>query len=104
MIVQTGLFYHRYLIEIAEDLERIHVDGKFHKNHHGGNLLADEKNTTEARINDVGLHGPTDPPDRVIIRVQIKYRSDSDIYSFGIVMIILQLEKDIGTMEDMIFV
>jgi len=44
---------------IAGGLERIHAEGKVHKNLHGGNLLIeDEKISTDARISDVGLHGP----------------------------------------------
>src|ERR1044071_9879196 len=44
---------------IAGGLERIHDEGKIHGNLHGGNLLVeDEKVSTDARISDVGLHGP----------------------------------------------
>jgi serine/threonine protein kinase len=44
---------------IAGGLERIHAEGKVHKNLHGGNLLIeDEKISTDAHISDVGLYGP----------------------------------------------
>src|SRR6266542_3968533 len=43
---------------IAEGLEKIHAEGKFHKNIHGGNLLVDEKVVTDTRVGDVGLYGP----------------------------------------------
>ena len=43
---------------IAKGLERIHADGKVHKNLHGGNLLVDEKFYIGTRICDVGLYGP----------------------------------------------
>ncbi|CAG8733738.1 21776_t:CDS:2, partial [Rhizophagus irregularis] len=38
---------------IAGGLERIHSEGKIHRNLHGGNLLVeDEKVSTDARIAD----------------------------------------------------
>src|SRR2546423_12954523 len=43
---------------IAGGLERIHAEGKVHKNLHGGNLLVDEKFFIGTHISDVGLHGP----------------------------------------------
>src|SRR6266480_3939902 len=43
---------------IAGGLERIHAEGKVHKNLHGGNLLVDEKFYIGTRIADVGLYGP----------------------------------------------
>src|SRR5687767_4139104 len=51
-----------YILQgVARGLERIHIEGKIHKNLHGGNLLIDdEKISTDARIGDVGLYGPCD--------------------------------------------
>ena len=58
----NGILHWKDIIDIlwgiAEGLERIHADGKIHINPHGGNLLADEKNTSEVRISDVVLNGP----------------------------------------------
>jgi serine/threonine protein kinase len=59
----NGILSWRDMIDmlwgIAGDLERIHTEGKIHGNLHGGNLLIeDEKVSTDARIGDVGLHGP----------------------------------------------
>ena len=85
---------------IAGGLERIHAEGKVHGNLHGGNLLVeDEKVSTDARIGDVGLHGPCDDEHRKpnqlhgvlpfvapeVLRGEI-YSTASDIYSFGIIM------------------
>ncbi|POG80856.1 kinase-like domain-containing protein [Rhizophagus irregularis DAOM 181602=DAOM 197198] len=87
--------------QIAGGLERIHSEGKIHRNLHGGNLLVeDEKVSTDARIADVGLHGPcnNDINNGSIQRYGVLpyvapevLRGDncniaSDIYSFGIVM------------------
>ncbi|CAG8536543.1 11309_t:CDS:2, partial [Acaulospora morrowiae] len=48
---------------VAGGLERIHSEGLFHSNLHGGNLLIeDESVSTDARIADVGLHGPANEP------------------------------------------
>ncbi|CAG8478926.1 2705_t:CDS:2 [Scutellospora calospora] len=45
---------------IASGLDRIHSEKRFHSNLHGGNLLIeDETISTDARIADVGLHGPS---------------------------------------------
>jgi hypothetical protein len=55
---------------IAKGLERIHADGKVHKNLHGGNLLVDEKVYIGTRISDVGLHGPCDRHENVRYRQQ----------------------------------
>jgi serine/threonine protein kinase len=84
---------------IAGGLERIHSEGKIHGNIHGGNLLIeDEKVSTDARIADVGLHGPCDNDNSSIQRYGVlpyvapevlrdgNYNTASDIYSFGIVM------------------
>ena len=98
----NGILHWKDIIDIlwgiAEGLERIHADGKVHKNLHGGNLLVDEKNTTEARISDVGLYGPCDiqhennqvygvlpyiAPE--VLRGE-NYSAASDICSFGIIM------------------
>jgi serine/threonine protein kinase len=58
----NGILSWRDIIDIlwgiAEGLERIHAEGKVHKNLHGGNLLVDEKSTTDTRVSDVGLYGP----------------------------------------------
>ncbi|CAB5386288.1 unnamed protein product [Rhizophagus irregularis] len=59
----NGILSCRDMIDIlwgiAGGLERIHSEGKIHRNLHGGNLLVeDEKVSTDARIADVGLHGP----------------------------------------------
>src|SRR3989337_4001115 len=43
---------------IAGGLERIHAEGKVHKNLHGGNLLVDEDISINVRISDVGINGP----------------------------------------------
>ncbi|CAG8543291.1 17329_t:CDS:2 [Dentiscutata erythropus] len=44
---------------IAGGLERIHSEGLFHSNLHGGNLLIeDDTISTDAKIADVGLNGP----------------------------------------------
>ncbi|CAG8716724.1 21656_t:CDS:2 [Rhizophagus irregularis] len=44
---------------IARGLERIHIEGKIHRNLHGGNLfIEDDEILTDARISDVGLYGP----------------------------------------------
>ena len=83
---------------IAKGLERIHADGKVHKNLHGGNLLIeDERVSTDARIADVGLYGPCNRQENdqiygvlpfvapEVIRHK-NYSTASDIYSFGIIM------------------
>ncbi|CAB5198477.1 unnamed protein product [Rhizophagus irregularis] len=48
---------------IAKGLERIHIEGKIHRNLHGGNLLIEDDeistDATDARISDVGLYGPS---------------------------------------------
>ncbi|CAG8597699.1 4149_t:CDS:2 [Gigaspora rosea] len=49
---------------VASGLDKIHSEKKFHSNLHGGNLLIeDETISTDARIADVGLHGPCLRPD-----------------------------------------
>uniref|UniRef100_U9TTA7 Protein kinase domain-containing protein n=1 Tax=Rhizophagus irregularis (strain DAOM 181602 / DAOM 197198 / MUCL 43194) TaxID=747089 RepID=U9TTA7_RHIID len=85
---------------IAGGLERIHAEGKIHGNLHGGNLLIeDEKISTDARIGDVGLHGPCNNENKSsnqiygvlpyvapeVLRGE-NYSPASDIYSFGIIM------------------
>jgi serine/threonine protein kinase len=72
----------------------------------GGNLLVeDEKASTNARISDVGLHGPCDNDNSSIQRYGVlpyvapevlcgdNYYTASDIYSFGIVTNTLATEK-----------
>ncbi|CAB4392060.1 unnamed protein product [Rhizophagus irregularis] len=45
--------------KITKGLEKVHIEGKTHRNLHGGNLLIeDEENSIDARIGDVGLYGP----------------------------------------------
>jgi serine/threonine protein kinase len=82
---------------IAEGLERIHVEGKVHKNLHGGNLFVEKKLFVGARIADVGLYGPcvNKGSNQIygvlpyiapeVLRGE-NYTTASDIYSFGIVM------------------
>jgi serine/threonine protein kinase len=83
---------------ISRGLERIHAEKKIHGNLHGGNLLIeDEKVSIDARIGDVGLHGPCNYDSNqiygvlpfvapeVLVRGE-SYSPSSDIYSFGIVM------------------
>ncbi|CAG8463303.1 28367_t:CDS:2 [Gigaspora margarita] len=46
---------------IASGLEKIHSEGLCHTNLHGGNLLIeDESVSTDAKVADIGLHGPAD--------------------------------------------
>lgn len=86
---------------ISGGLERIHAEGKVHKNLHEGNLLIEnEKISTDARIGDVGLYGPcynlenksTNQIYGVLPYVAPEvlrgenYSTASDIYSFGIIM------------------
>ncbi|CAG8688238.1 34916_t:CDS:2, partial [Racocetra persica] len=57
---------------IASGLEKNHLEGLCHTNLHGGNLLIeDEAVSTDAKISDIGLHGPADKsiPQDVIIGV-----------------------------------
>jgi serine/threonine protein kinase len=88
------------LCRIAGGLERIHSEGKVHGNLHGGNLLIeDEKVSTNARIGDVGLHGPCNDENKSSNQIYgvlpyiapevlrgASYSKSYDIYSFGIVM------------------
>ncbi|POG72508.1 kinase-like domain-containing protein, partial [Rhizophagus irregularis DAOM 181602=DAOM 197198] len=85
----------------ARGLERIHIEGEIHKNLHGGNLLIeDDKISTDARIGDVGLYGPSyiiknENPNKIygvlpyvapeVLRGK-NYSTASDIFSFGINM------------------
>ncbi|GBC05293.1 hypothetical protein RclHR1_06160004 [Rhizophagus clarus] len=101
----NGVLSWRDMIDIlwgiAGGLERIHSEGKIHGNLHGGNLLVeDEKVSTDARISDVGLHGPCDsdinnsPIQRYGVLPYVAPEvlrgehpsTASDIYSFGIIM------------------
>lgn len=104
----NGILSWRDMIDmlwgIAGGLERIHAEGKVHKNLHGGNLLIeDEKISTDARIGDVGLYGPSynikniknENPNQIygvlpyvapeVLRGK-NYSTASDIFSFGIIM------------------
>jgi hypothetical protein len=93
------------LICYGESLEVL-KEGKIHGNLHGGNLLIeDEKVSTDARISDVGLHGPCNDngranqtygvlPYTALEVLRGKNHSDaSGVYSFGIVMITLATGK-----------
>ena len=82
---------------ITRGLDRIHGYGKLHRNLHGGNLLIeDEKISIDARIGDVGLHGPCNKSSDQIYGVMPYVAPEilrgerptaaSDIYSFGIIM------------------
>ncbi|EXX73856.1 uncharacterized protein OCT59_008971 [Rhizophagus irregularis] len=82
---------------IARGLEKIHAEGKVHRNLHGGNLLVDEKFLIGTRIADVGLHGPCYYHENKSICGVLPYiapevlrgedySTASDIYSFGIIM------------------
>src|SRR5688572_2556651 len=82
---------------VAGGLDRIHSEGKIHGNLHGGNLLIeDERISMDARISDVGLHGPCHKSSNQVYGV-VPYVAPevlrgerptfaSDIYSFGIIM------------------
>jgi len=99
----NGILSWRDMIDmlwgIAGGLERIHADGKVHKNLHGGNLLIeDEKISTDARISDVGLYGPCHNLENSnqiygvlpFIAPEVlcgkPYTKAADIYSLGIIM------------------
>ncbi|CAG8722170.1 17904_t:CDS:2, partial [Acaulospora morrowiae] len=87
---------------------------RFHSNLHFGNILiADEASSIDARISDVGLHGPADeqrsPTDYYgklqftapeILRKEkpeetkiCKFYQAADIYSFGIIMAMFSTGK-----------
>ncbi|PKY38849.1 kinase-like protein [Rhizophagus irregularis] len=95
------------LWSITGGLERIHTEGKVHKNLHGGNLLIeDEEISTNARISDVGLYGPCYYENNnsgqiygvlpyiapEVLRGE-DYTPASDVYSFGIIMYTLAAGK-----------
>ena len=94
------------LWSIAGGLEEIHAEEKVHRNLHGGNLLIkDEKISTDARISDVGIHGPChnlESSNQIygvlpyiapeVLRGE-NYSTASDIYSFGIIMNVLATRK-----------
>ncbi|CAB5386674.1 unnamed protein product [Rhizophagus irregularis] len=108
----SGILFWRDMIDmlwgIAGGLERIHTEGKVHKNLHGGNLLIEDKKiSTDARIGDVGLYGPCYYHENKksgqiygvlpyiapeVLRGE-DYSTASDIYSFGIIMNILTTGK-----------
>ncbi|CAG8719767.1 9467_t:CDS:2, partial [Acaulospora colombiana] len=83
---------------VAGGLDRIHSEGLYHTNLHGGNLLIeDESVSTDARIADIGLHGPVNESRSSQIYGVLPYIAPeilrgeapcpaSDIYSFGIIM------------------
>jgi len=110
----NGILSWRDIIDmlwgIAGGLERIHAEGKVHGNLHGGNLLVeDEKVSTDARIGDVGLHGPCDDghkkPNQIygvlpfiapeVLRVGVIVLLL--IYIHLELSLILRQEKDLGT-------
>jgi len=86
------------LWEISGGIKYIHESGLIHGNLHGGNLLVeDEQDSIDARIADVGLHGPVDKKNSDEIYGVFPYIAPeilkgnlptkaSDIYSFGIIM------------------
>ncbi|RIB11195.1 kinase-like domain-containing protein [Gigaspora rosea] len=87
----------KILYEIIKGLKRIHDNGLYHGNLHGGNLLIEDKpEGVSIRISDIGLHGPADKTASVIYGVLPyvapevlkgnEYTQASDIYSFGIIM------------------
>ncbi|EXX68697.1 uncharacterized protein OCT59_008950 [Rhizophagus irregularis] len=104
----NGILSWRDMIDIlqgvARGLERIHIEGKIHRNLHGGNvLIEDEEISTDACISDVGLYGPCYYHENKnsgqvygvlpyiapeVLRGE-NYSPASDIYSFGIIMNIL---------------
>ncbi len=83
---------------ISGGIEYIHESGLVHGNLHGGNLLVEnEQDSIDARITDVGLHGPVDKKNSNDIYGVLPYIAPeilkgnlptkaSDIYSFGIIM------------------
>ncbi|RHZ46820.1 hypothetical protein Glove_606g98 [Diversispora epigaea] len=87
------------LLGVSEGLGRIHKEGTFHSNLHGGNILIeDDIISTDAKVTDTGLHGFSNEPyspDKIygvlpfIAPEVFKGEPPSkavDIYSFGIVM------------------
>ncbi|CAB4392000.1 unnamed protein product [Rhizophagus irregularis] len=104
----NGILSWKDIIDIlwrtAEGLEKIHFEGKVHKNVHGGNLLVDGKDVTDTRVSDVGLYGPcyyheTNQIYGVLPYIAPEvlhgenYNTASDIYSFGVIMNILAAGK-----------
>ena len=86
------------LWEISGGIERIHESGLVHGNLHGGNILVEnERDAVDARVADVGLHGPVDKINSTDMYRVLPYVAPeilkgnpltraSDIYSFGIIM------------------
>ncbi|EXX51487.1 uncharacterized protein OCT59_007160 [Rhizophagus irregularis] len=100
----NGILSWRDMIDmlwgIAGGLERIHGEGKIHGNLHGGNLLIEDEDTsTDARIGDIGLHGPCNNENKSsdqiygvlpyvapeVLRGE-NYSTASDMYSIGIII------------------
>ncbi len=97
-----GMLCWRDIVEIlwgiSGGIEYIHESGLVHGNLHGGNLLVEnEQDSIDARIADVGLHGPIDKKNSNDIYGVLPYIAPeifkgnpltkaSDIYSFGIIM------------------
>src|SRR5688500_6751626 len=83
---------------ISGGIEHIHENELFHGNLHGGNLLVEnERDSVDARIADVGLHGPVDKKNSNEVYGVLPYVAPevlkgnsptkaSDIYSFGMIM------------------
>src|SRR4051812_263590 len=86
---------------IARGLDKIHIEGKILRNLHGGNLFFEDENfSTDVRIGDVGLYGPSyNFENRSLNQIYGVlpyvapevlrggfYSAASDIYSFGIIM------------------
>uniref|UniRef100_U9SVC0 Protein kinase domain-containing protein n=1 Tax=Rhizophagus irregularis (strain DAOM 181602 / DAOM 197198 / MUCL 43194) TaxID=747089 RepID=U9SVC0_RHIID len=109
----NGILSWRDMIDmlwgIAGGLERIHGEGKIHGNLHGGNLLIEDEDTsTDARIGDIGLHGPCNNENKSsdqiygvlpyvapeVLRGE-NYSTASDMYSIGIIINTLATAKDI---------
>ncbi|RIB13137.1 kinase-like domain-containing protein [Gigaspora rosea] len=88
------------LRKIIDGLKRIHDNGLYHGNLHGGNLLIENipniPGGVDIRISDIGLYGPVNKLASDIYGVlpyvapEIlngnEYTQASDIYSFGIIM------------------
>ncbi|RIB13136.1 kinase-like domain-containing protein [Gigaspora rosea] len=85
------------LRNIINGLKRIHDNGLYHGNLHGGNLLIENTpGGVDIRISDIGLYGPVNKLTSDIYGVlpyvapEIlngdEYTQASDIYSFGMIM------------------
>ncbi|CAG8663870.1 19251_t:CDS:2, partial [Racocetra fulgida] len=101
--IDKSMGYHRWecIVEmlrgIIDGLNRIHDNGLYHGNLHGGNLLIEyTSGGISIRISDIGLHGPANKTASATYGVlpyvapevlkSVEYTQASDIYSFGIIM------------------